>query len=262
MIDAELSAVSAAPDKLIRVDAGPASYLAHVELQANADPAFDRRVLMYNAVARWRHGLPVRSVAFLLHPRAQPPVVTGSVSDRAAEDLSLAFAYRLVRVWELPVEPLLTGPLSTLPLAPVAAVGRADLAAVVDRVRRRLAAEPSADGGGGDPQDLWKAMEFLVEMRYSSRLLEVLMLDMLNPSEGTAAWDLVQRGLAEGLAAGRVEGRGDGVRQTVLRLASDRFGPPSPAVLDRLQVVATDEEIDRVVARLLTAADWADLLAP
>jgi hypothetical protein len=49
-VDADLSTVASAPDKLIRVDDPSGPYLAHVEFQSGADVNFDRQVLVYNVL--------------------------------------------------------------------------------------------------------------------------------------------------------------------------------------------------------------------
>ena len=61
VIDADVSSISAAADKVIRVW-DPVPYIAHIEFQVSADAILDGRVLFYNVMLRWRHGLPVRSV--------------------------------------------------------------------------------------------------------------------------------------------------------------------------------------------------------
>ncbi len=256
VVDADLSAVSAAPDKLIRVDAGPGSFLVNVDIQAGPDPTLDGRILMYNAVARWRHRLPVRSVVFLLHPRAVTPDLAGRIVDRAADDDLLEFAYRLVRVWELPVEPLLTGPLATLPLASIAAVPAGELPDVVGRIQRRLLTEPA----DARPADVWTATQWLIGLRYPASLLETVMLDLMNPPEGTALYDLLQKGRVEGRVEGRAEGRAEGRREVLIEAATDLFGPPAASVATRLGAVTDGAEIGRLVARLRTATGWADLL--
>src|SRR4051794_20809645 len=65
VIDADLSAISSAADKIIRVS-GPNPYAGHIEFQASWDGDLDARVLVYNTLARRRLSLPVRSVVFLL----------------------------------------------------------------------------------------------------------------------------------------------------------------------------------------------------
>jgi hypothetical protein len=120
-VDAELSTITAAADKLMLVENGADSYLAHIEFQASLDLALDQRVLLYNVLGGWRHRLPVRSVVFLLWPQAASEKIRGRVGQSWAPDGRLDFYYRLIRVWELPVESLLTGPPGTLPLVPISA---------------------------------------------------------------------------------------------------------------------------------------------
>jgi hypothetical protein len=72
VVDADLSVVTAASDKLICIEDGPASYIAHVEFQSGNDSELDARVMVYNILARWRHRIPVRSVVLLLRRRLWP----------------------------------------------------------------------------------------------------------------------------------------------------------------------------------------------
>ena len=76
---------------MIRIT-GQQPYLAHLEFQPGPDVELDRRMLLYNVLLRWRHRLPVRSVAVLLRPEAQPAGVTGGFRDLAAEDDRLEFS--------------------------------------------------------------------------------------------------------------------------------------------------------------------------
>jgi len=130
MVDADLSAVSTAADKLIRVD-GPVPYVAHFEFQASADSELDQRVLAYNVLSGRRLARPVRSVVLLLRPEALGPGVTGRVKDPDAGDHRLDFSYRVIRVWELASDQLLTGGLGVLPLAPIGAVSESELPGVI-----------------------------------------------------------------------------------------------------------------------------------
>jgi hypothetical protein len=63
IIDGDVSSISAAADKVIRVK-GDEPYIAHVEFQGSADENLDERVLFYNVVLRWTHGIKVRSTVF------------------------------------------------------------------------------------------------------------------------------------------------------------------------------------------------------
>src|SRR5262245_2268172 len=70
VIDADISAVSGAVDKVLRVRSDP-TYLLHLDFFTGHDTArAPRRLRRYNAVLEERHEIMVRSVAVLLRPEA------------------------------------------------------------------------------------------------------------------------------------------------------------------------------------------------
>jgi predicted transposase YdaD len=268
VVDADLSNVmTTAADKLIRVDHAPkgiGTYLAHVEFQSSADSDLDRRVHMYNAVSRRRHGLPVWSVVFLLRPAALTPAVTGRVFDRLNESTSLDFTYHLVLVWELPPELLLTGGLGTLPLTPISAVEIDQLPPLIEQVRKRFSDEIPVQQG----KEFLLAMRVLMGLKYQEQLTETLMQSIAE-MEDSVEWQKIfqsgkMKGKAEGKAEGRAEGKAEGVvegeRILLIRLATDRFGTPAESVLKRLQSINDAEELSRVASRLLHVSSWEALL--
>lgn len=252
-VDAGLSSLGREADKLLRVDDGPRSYLVHFEFQTTADTTLDERVLVYNVMARQRYRLPVVSVVVLLHPAADSPRITGRVVERHADDAGLEFKYRTVRVWELPCEPLLSGPIGTLPLAALSDVAPGELPAVVARLRQRLADEPAE----ARPADVWDATKWLLLARYPHGFTEANMMLTLADLEQTWAYkEIIQKGRAEGLAEGLAVGRADGLRQTLLRLGATKFGKPSRATEARVAAATDPVELDRLTLRLLTADSW------
>jgi hypothetical protein len=136
IVDADLSSITAAADKVILVE-GSQPFLVHLEFQTGLDLWLDQRVMFYNVLLRWRHRLPVRSVVFLLSPAAAHARVTGQVSQWFGPSQGLNFQYDLVRVWELDVESLLMGAVGTVPLAPLA-VDASKVEDVFHRVDQRL----------------------------------------------------------------------------------------------------------------------------
>jgi hypothetical protein len=105
VIDADVSTVTAATDKVIRLRS-PAAGIMHFDFQAGPDASLPRRVHGYNALLEDRHELPVHSVVLLLRPEAQLRTITG-VYERSfpgGHPPYLVFRYQLIRVWELPVE--------------------------------------------------------------------------------------------------------------------------------------------------------------
>src|SRR5438309_565782 len=74
----------------------------------------------------------------------------------------LTFHYQVIRVWELPVERVLTGGLGTLPLAPISNVTAEEVPRTLRRVQERLLREESRARAA----KLWTATFILMGLRY------------------------------------------------------------------------------------------------
>src|SRR5690242_13721125 len=74
VIDADVSTVSGAADKVLRVVADR-PWLLHLELQASPKTALDEQLLWYNVLVGHRQKLPVRTVLVLLRPAADSPAL-------------------------------------------------------------------------------------------------------------------------------------------------------------------------------------------
>ncbi len=78
VIDADVSTVTAAADKVLRIrEAQP--WLLHLELQSSHETELAERLQWYNALLGHRHRLPVRTVLVLLRP-PQAKTYRGSYS--------------------------------------------------------------------------------------------------------------------------------------------------------------------------------------
>ena len=118
MIDADIATVSGAADKVLRVAAEP-PYLLHLEFVSGHDAAaLPPKLMVRNGLLSDRHELRVRTGVVVLHPGDDSPQLSG-VYERGfpGEAPYLTFRYLVVRVWQLPPGPLLTGGLALLPLA-------------------------------------------------------------------------------------------------------------------------------------------------
>jgi hypothetical protein len=266
VVDSDLSTVSRAADKLVRVDGVAVPYVAHVEFQTSGGPALDGRMLEYNVLARGRHdGRPVRSVAFLFRPTAAAGP-TGRVDEQADEHCRLLFTYRLFRLWELPTADVLAGPLGTVPLAPLTATP-AELPAVVEATRQRVWTEaPRAVA-----EVMLECARVLLGLRFDPDQREPLMpsLQRLIEEESWVYQDTVKKGMADGIALGVAQGIAQGVAQGVaqgrheqlLELGTVKFGPPDDATVAQLNAITDIDRLRRLGRRLLTVQTWAELLA-
>ncbi|HWY86878.1 MAG TPA: hypothetical protein VNX28_09145 [Gemmataceae bacterium] len=140
VVDADVSTVTAAADKVLLVRADDGDRIQHLDFQSGPDASVPRRTHGYSALLEERHQLPVESVVVLLRPEANLGAING-VYERSLPSAGapyLHFRYRVIRVCELSVETVLNAGITVLPLAPISAVRQNELAAVIQRMKQRL----------------------------------------------------------------------------------------------------------------------------
>jgi hypothetical protein len=142
VIDADVSTISASADKVCLIE-GPPRLLLDLEPQTGPDAELPERLLKYSVLLTNRHKLRVRTVVLLLRRKADGPHLTGTLRYRFEGDTDsyLTFRYHVLRVWKLPVETVLAGGLGLLPLAPLTAVPKKQVPAVIARIDERIERE-------------------------------------------------------------------------------------------------------------------------
>lgn len=147
LVDTDLSTVSVAADRLIRVDA-PSPYLIHNELESGRDTGeVPDRLHHYTALVDRKFGLPVVSSVFLLHRPSNSPRITGRLERKWPDGrVYLTFHYNVICVWQIDQESLLTGGLSLLPFAPIANVKQESIPGIIEKMGARIEAEAESDG--------------------------------------------------------------------------------------------------------------------
>jgi predicted transposase YdaD len=271
VIDADIATVSGAADKVLRVAAEP-PYLLHLEFVAGHDTAaLPRKLHVRHALLEDRHGLRVRSAAILLHPEADSPQLTG-MYERGFPDEGpyLTFRYQVVRLWQVPPEPLLTGGLGLLALAPISAVTEAGLPGIIERVGRRLGGRR----GRKQAEVVWAAAYILLGLRYSAALAAQLFRGVVSMKESATYQAILEEGRQQGRQQGREEGREEGrhegrtegavaeARKALRLIGDDAFGEPdarTAAAIERLDDLGRLEEL---LKRVRTAGSWKELLGP
>lgn len=260
-IDADIATVSGAADKVLRVAADP-PYLLHLEFVAGHDTAaLPRKLHVRNGLLEDRHDLPVRSAAILLQPEADSPQLTGVYARGfPGEEAYLTFRYQVVRVWQQPPEPLLTGGLGLLALAPISAVTEAELPGIIERMGRRLGRRRARR----QVEVVWAAAYILLGLRYSAELAAQLFRGVVSMKESSTYQAILEEGREKGRQEGRQEGEVRGAiaeAKRVLRLqGDDAFGAPdarTAAAIERLQDIRRLEEL---LKRVRTAGSWQELL--
>lgn len=250
VIDADIATISGAADKVLRIQ-GPPPYLMHFEFQSGPDRSLPRRVNVYNGALEDRHDLPVASVIVLLCPQANLATFTGVYErsvPRALEPYRI-FRYQVIRVWELPVEPLLHQGLGQLALAPISAVHEKDLPAVLRQMKRRLG--PIRDRGRLGR--LWTAVYVLMGLKYEQPLVDQLLQGVLGMKESTTYQSIV--------AEGRIEGALEEARKLLLQLGQERLGVAPPSFQARLEAIPDLRQLEQLTLRVSQSSSWDDLLS-
>lgn len=119
MIDSDVSTLTAAADRVIRVDEEE-PWLANIELQASYDRHLPERSHFYSTLLSRQHGLPVRSIIVLLRREADGPAMSGTWSrSHPRTGPYLQFSFDVVRVWPQSADKLLQSGPGIWPLAAI-----------------------------------------------------------------------------------------------------------------------------------------------
>jgi predicted transposase YdaD len=247
-LDSDLSTVSLQADKLFRL-VGPASGLIHLELQSGSEIELPDRLLVYNVLAAHRYGGPVQTVVLLLRREASASTVTGTLQRRLTDGrIYHEFRYDVVRLWELPEEELLTGPLGTLPLAALTDEAAAALPTAFTRIDERFVRE-----AGPAVNMLRAALYVLLGLRYDRGQIDRLYERVIGMEESVTYQAILEKG--------EVRGRRTQALRIIRRLGLEKFGVPEEVIESSLAAIDDPDRLERIVDRMLHAADWADLLS-
>jgi predicted transposase YdaD len=246
VIDADIATViSGAADKVLLVQ-GDLSYLLHLDFEAGHYSArVPGRLRLYNTVLDYRHDLLVRSVLVLLHPRADSPQLTGELRRAFPNEPPYGlFRYRVLRVWQLPVEQLLTGGIGTLALAPISDVPEAELPRVIEQMEQRLRRRPERELA----RDVWTATYLLLGLRYDLELARILLQRVLRMKESVTYQAVVE------------EGRIEEARRALLLVGKELLGKPDAATKGAINALEDVAQLEELMRRAAHVGSWQELL--
>ena len=251
--DGDVSSVTAAADKVLRVEDEAGVWLHDIEPESGHAAEAPAKLLLYSTLLAHRHELPVCSTLLLLRPEANAAKVRGVLRRYHPDEKKpyLIFRYRVVRVWKQPLERFLTGGLGTLPLAVLTDEAKRDLVGVVARIIERLKslADPAMAGR------MQAGMMLLLGLRYTvERIAEVRKgVEMVDLRE-SSFYKLVHN-------EGEQEGQRVALRRMILSQGRRKFGVPTPEVEASLGGITEQAKLESLADRLLDVSSWQDLLA-
>lgn len=238
-------------------DGGPELVLVHVEVQAEPKSDFPRRMFEYYALLRLHYGLPVFPIALYL--RRGPRSRLAEYREALFGQELLLFRYHSVALARLPAEEYVgTSPLGA---ALSALMSREDNR---DRARLRISMLERVVRS-----ELDEALKYLLvnvietyfelsgeDAERYRRLLARKEYRAVQELELTWADKLVEKGRKEGREAGVVEG----LRRTLLRQLTAKFGELDHKVTERVRSMS-EVDLESVLDRVVTSAtlDGLDL---
>jgi hypothetical protein len=248
-LNVDLSTITTSADIVLGLG-DPLEEIVHIDFQSTAMKTKHVDIAAYNVLLYRTYLVPVHSIVILLRPAAAHSNLNGTVSYNARPGRgSMIFTYELVRVWERPVEEFLAGALGTLPLAVLGKVPEGvdvveGLSSVVQRMTQRLDAGATAE----QRRYLMTASYLLAGLRFRPNVCKQLFAGVIDMHE------------SETYQAVMDEGQEKHAKAVILSLGKAKFGVPDPATMTRIEGANDLQWLDRVIARVLKATSWEDLL--
>jgi predicted transposase YdaD len=261
MLNVDLSTVTTAADLVFGLG-DPLLEIVHVDAQASASATKHLDTFAYNALLYRTYEVPVHSIVLLLRPEAQHANLTGAVQYAARPGRGkMDFSFEVIRLWEVPVEKLLTGGLATLPLAVLAKLPATlrledSLAAVIQQMAARL--EQEAPPNQADR--LLTAAFVLTGLRLPRTTAFQLFQGVRAMRESDTYQAILDEGREEGLEKGLEKGL-SALRRTLLRQGRKRFGEPDEETRQAIFALQEPEHLEALGERLLDVSTWDELLA-
>ncbi len=249
-IDSDLTTITTACDKVFRIST-PSPFLFHLEFESEGKNV-PRRVLRYSVLLEYKHELPVASVAILLRKSADSPEING-VFERFRSDGTcyLHFRYRVIRIWEIPVDQILQGEIGILPLAPISLVSDENLPEVLARMEKRVNSELSAE----DRSEFWTSTYLMMGLQFSQKRSLELLKGVAHMTNSTTYMAILEEGEARGEAQGRLKE----ARNMIFLIGGKRLGKPGNKTINRLNAIMSIEEIESLAGRLEEVENWDEL---
>jgi len=167
------------------------------------------------------------------------------------------FRYRLVRVWELSPEVLLTGGLGMLPLAPIGRASREELPTILDQVDRRLEGITASEAA-----DARISAYVLLGLRYPVEVGRQLLMGVRQMKESVTYQAILEEGAAMAQAIDKNQVRLEELKSMILRLGQRRhFGVPDVLALRMLESITDVQKAEAILERVVEAPGWTELFA-
>jgi predicted transposase YdaD len=222
----------------------PSNGLLHIEPQSSWDADLSDRMHIYSTLLFERYKVPVHSVLLLLRKEANSPKLTGTLS-RCHDDgrCYLRFEYDVIRVWELPCEPLLASGPGAAPLALLTDEAEGQLPRLVSAIDTRMRAENAPERA----RKLVLTSSFiLLGLRYNDAEIANAFLGVQGMKESTTYQAILREGRQEAREEALLIGR----RVALVAILEERFPEVPDELRSRIEEI---QDIPRLQAAIRQA---------
>src|SRR5262249_26219596 len=157
---------------------------------------------------------------------------------------------QVVRAWAQPVEPLLAGPLSTLPLAALVGLSVDDTATVLRTIESRVQREAAPTMA----EQVRASTYLLLGLRFSDDVIDDLLRGVGTMAgalkESSTYQKILREGREEALAPGR---------DLLIRMGTRHLGSPSQAISQAIERLDDPKRIARLTEQVLDVTSWDEL---
>ncbi|MBI1916507.1 MAG: hypothetical protein HYS12_17500 [Planctomycetes bacterium] len=249
LLNVDLSTVTTAADLILGLGE-PLEEILQLDFQSSAAAWKHADLMVYNALLFAHYHVPVHTVIILLRPEAAHANLNGTIGYAPRPGRGkMDFSYEVVRLWERSAEELLArdpgvAPLAMLGRLPEGLSLEDGLTAVAQRVVERLTKEAPPD-------------------RANKLLTDALLLTGLRVRRDVAV--RIFRGIRAMEESDTYlmildQGQEKGIRQVILVLGEDQFGPPDESVKTSLNSITDLNRLVRIARQTPKAGSWQEIL--
>lgn len=249
--DSDLSTVSTATDKVLLIDE-PEPWGLLMEFQASHDPNLPTATLQRYGIVRHKYGIPFSVGIIFLRREANMPIFRAkglAQTNPLNPGKTWYFPCQFIRLWELPVEDFLKGPLALLPFAPLTNVSESEVPGIIETIKKRARTEAVPDLG----KKLLAATYVLMGLRYDEEWTQKLFEGVSEMEESSTYQGLIRKG--------KEMGKRETMRETIRRWAEKRLGPIPPELNAHLEMLTDLDHLRRMEDSAPTATSWEELFS-
>jgi hypothetical protein len=249
LLNVDLSTVTTAADLILGLG-DPLVEAVHLDFQSSAAAWKHADLMVYNALVFAHYHVPVHTIIILLRPKAAHGNLNGAVhyAPRPGRG-SMDFSYEIIRLWERPAEELLSADLSVTPLAmlgrlPEGVSVEDGLRVIAQQINERLEQE-------APPEQVKKLLidAFLLTGLRVRRSVAARIFGGVRAMHESDTYLMILE-----------EGEEKALREVILALGEDCFGPPDESVKSSLKTITDLDRLKRIARQTRKASSWQDLL--